>query len=506
MARDLTPTELGHIYSGIEAAALEDSQRQERPRAVLLGGQPGSGKTGLAGEALAEFAASAGRGGAVLIDADRMRDYHPDYHALALADPEHAADLLHPVAASWSKQLTQASIDGRRNLVIDGTLRSPDDTARVARVLQQHGYTVEARVMAVPPDVSIAHARLRYEDLAQRGVPARVVNQKQHDEAYAGVPQSVGRLETEKLVDRLTVYDTYRREVYQNILDRDRLGNGQWKAPAEAAKTLVDVRERGRTHAERVDYLDALGSIVAATQVREQAYAAGTSSAGLATGPADRALWQQRADAARDDLAEFEQSRVWARAQAFDAPPGKQTLARFPELDGAYKQLANVRSQWKADAPREQQVAHEQRYHNTVAQLSEQIHRGEIPHGDVTKDESRRVIDAAARERNLGVREHDPDAAGSRGTTRASDHVVLGEVLGSSTHHTVIKVSEQVAVVYDRTALERQVQPGERIALAQGQPGMTRVMTHDEGQALRESQTRDQSRDYARDPGMDRSR
>ncbi|MGN4224644.1 zeta toxin family protein, partial [Burkholderia gladioli] len=57
-------------YARVEREALEASREQVAPTAILLGGQPGAGKTALARRAVAELGA---RGGAVLIDADRMR-------------------------------------------------------------------------------------------------------------------------------------------------------------------------------------------------------------------------------------------------------------------------------------------------------------------------------------------------------------------------------------------------------------------------------------------------
>lgn len=205
MPRELTDNELHRLYRAVEVADISRTAHQETPIAIMTGGQPGSGKTGLTGIALQELAL---RGGAVVIDADRMREYNPDYRRLMASDPEHAADLTHPTAAQWANQLRDRAIFERRNLVVDGTMRDPNDVARVAKQLKDAGYIVDARVMAVPGDVSFAHARLRYESLDNEAQAGRVVNQRQHDAAYAGVPQSLERLEANKLVDRITIYDT----------------------------------------------------------------------------------------------------------------------------------------------------------------------------------------------------------------------------------------------------------------------------------------------------------
>ena len=466
----ISDNDLHRLYRAVEVADISRTARQDTPTAIMTGGQPGSGKTGLTGIALQELAS---RGGAVVIDADRMREYNPDYRRLMASDPERAADLTHPTAAQWANQLRERAIFERRNLIVDGTMRDPEDVARVSRQLKDAGYIIDARVMAVPGDVSFAHARLRYEALDNEAQAGRVVNQAQHDQAYVGIPKSLERLEADKLVDRITIYDTARREVYQNTLE-----GGQWKSPPEAAKTLVAVRERGRTHDERAEFVEALATVEAQTGVR--------NSVSPGRGPQDRADWTARLDAARKDLAEFEKSAAFARAKAFDDGPSAQTLARHPELDAAYKQLADLRKGFSPETP---DAERDRQYAAAVAHLSEQLHRGEVPKGDVGPEDSRRVINAAARERNLVVREPEPD------------RIVQGEVLARSSQHTLVHVagSDNVAIVYTRAQLERDIEPGEKLGFAHEQHGTTRVMTQQQAQEMT-----DFARD--RDTGMERSR
>ena len=64
--RDDLP-EVERIYQKFKIRALESTSAQEHPRAILLGGQPGSGKSSLLtaiGKGLAD------KGGAVVIDPD----------------------------------------------------------------------------------------------------------------------------------------------------------------------------------------------------------------------------------------------------------------------------------------------------------------------------------------------------------------------------------------------------------------------------------------------------
>jgi hypothetical protein len=78
---------------------------------------------------------------------------------------------------------------------------------------------------------------------------------------------------------------------------------------------------------------------------------------------------------------------------------------------------------------------------------------------------------------------------------------VQGEVLARSSQHTLVHVagSDNIAFVYTRAQLERDIEPGEKLGLAHEQHGATRVMTQQQAQEMTDL-TRD------RDAGMERSR
>ena len=159
------------------------------------------------------------------------------------------------------------------------------------------------------------------------------------------------------------------------------------------------------------------------------------------------------------------QGQVYQRAQAFDGRSAEAALARYPELDGAYKQLAGREG---ADRTALQ------------AKLSEQLHRGDLPQGEVTRDESRQVLAMAAAHRGLIVRDGD-----------SFDRGIKGEVVAGSSHHVLVRVSDQVGLVYGRDRLDREVQVGERVSIEPGQQ-QHRVMA--------------QEHVTAREPGRDQGR
>lgn len=319
--------------------------------AILVGGQPGAGKTALARQALTEMRE---RGGAVLIDADRMRENLPQYGRLLREQPQHAADLTQADAGRWSVALTTAAALAHRNLVIDGTMRNPENLRNLARRLGERGYTLEVRGVAMPADVSLTRAQLRTErEIATTGV-GRVVNADQHDQAYAGMLETVALLEREKAVHRIQIVDRRHQEVYRNELE-----HGEWRKSPAAAAAISRERDRPMTHEELSVHAQTLGDILAMRTVRgapaaeiadvserrENALAA-RQQAGQAI--ADRAPAQSEVAGPAEPVRatrqrEIDHSRDIERGRAFDTLSRDQALALFPELDGAYQCARDVR-------------------------------------------------------------------------------------------------------------------------------------------------------------------
>lgn len=459
MADEISKYAMENAYKGVERDALERTQAQENPKAVILGGQPGSGKSELAGEAIREMRQS---GGAVVIDADRMREENPRYKQLSKDDPENAADRTQKEAGEWATRLTMTAIEEKRNLVVDGTMRNPENIRDLANRLKEAGYDVEARVMAVNPETSITRARLRFEEQVSERGTGRFVNQEQHDNAYAAIPRSVAALETEKLVDRVKVYDSNQRPVYENAQER-----GEWKKQPEAAQALEQERGRDWSHAEKRDYVSALEDIAALAKQRTQ--------------QPDKAI-EGKLETARGELTRIEQSPEFQRAEAFNHLPKGEALAKHPELDGAYAQLRDLRQQM---SPAASQDERERSYFAARSELVNQLERGEVPKGSVTKAESERVIDLAA------------EARGIKSVRDAGElqRDVKGEVVAASSQHALVKLSDDVAVRFEKGNLDREVKAGDKVAI---QYGGEKSQVYEQGKEPAKDQARDTARDFAR--------
>lgn len=134
------------------------------------------------------------------------------------------------------------------------------------------------------------------------------------------------------------------------------------------------------------------------------------------------------------------------RAIAFDSMKPSLALAKYPELDGAYKTLAAANAMGQDLGKAREQV-------------SKELNEGRIVNGGVTVDESRRVIERSAEVRALNVRDLEPSSK------------VRGEVVAQSAHHVMLKVGDMVAIPIEKSALSREVHVGESIAVQKSMEG-----------------------------------
>ncbi len=238
----LKPRKHATIYEKIERHHFKNTEPTDRPQAIILGGQPGAGKSGLLEASKQGFE---GRN-VVTINGDELRYYHPQYRDIQRADERRFAELTDPHARPWTKQLFDSTIETRRNVVFEGTMREAGPITETMRRLKAAGYYVVARVIATNERDSMAGIHRRYEEQKAAKGFGRWSSVQAHDDAYKGMPATVEYIEHNKLADRVQVYDRKGNVVYDNELQ-----GTEWKRQP-AAKTAIEAeRARPPTPEER---------------------------------------------------------------------------------------------------------------------------------------------------------------------------------------------------------------------------------------------------------------
>lgn len=233
---------------------FESARPVDQPVAILFGGQPGAGKSRTIDHVLDEFA---DRGGAVQIIGDDLRTFHPAYAALLDKDDKTAAFYTDRDSGKWIEMCIAHARQLRVNVVIEGTMRNSDVVASTAADFRAAGYRVDARALAVNFKLSEQGILLRYERQKQTRGSGRMTTEAAHRAAYDGMEATLDRLEREKLVDQVTLYQRGAEILYVNTLD-----HGEWRHPAGAVQALTAERARPMTLQEHQDYVAVFDRLV----------------------------------------------------------------------------------------------------------------------------------------------------------------------------------------------------------------------------------------------------
>lgn len=172
-----------------------------RPRAILLGGQSGAGKT-----ALHKVFMDLLEKNVAIVNGDSYRSLHPLYHEF---DRKYGPESVKHTA-EWAGRMTEAVIDALSdmgyNLVIEGTLRTAKVPTKTAALLRERGYAVSLALMAVKPEISLISCQIRYEQMRIAGTVPRATDPAHHNKIVHDIVGNLEVLEKSGLFDEVLLY------------------------------------------------------------------------------------------------------------------------------------------------------------------------------------------------------------------------------------------------------------------------------------------------------------
>ena len=229
------------IFEEIEREYLWEAKPQKYPQCVFLGAPPASGKS--------TIAASFINDDYVLINIDKLRQYHPSYKSLNLINDKYTAIYTNFDAGIWYEKLIRASAEKRCNMLIENTFKDKNTCLYLCEGFVGSGYQVHIKVMAVPYDKLLLGTHSRYEiKKAEKGF-GRFSLPYSLDDAYHNFPDVVENIKMQGLVKSIEIYS--RQEL---------LFNG-----AYVNVPLMEVIQAERTRAylpqERTEVLDSWNEV-----------------------------------------------------------------------------------------------------------------------------------------------------------------------------------------------------------------------------------------------------
>lgn len=187
-----------------------------KPKAILLGGQSGAGKTTIHRVKQREF-----RGNIIIIDGDSYRSFHPNYLDLQEKYGKDSVDYIKVFAGKMVEYLVDELSKLGYHLLIEGTLRTTEVPRKTAQLLTTRGCQVSLALIATKPELSHLSTLIRYEELyAIDPRQARATPKEHHDGIVEHLVENLRELENNKIVNQIQIYQRDQSCVYDSQVDQ----------------------------------------------------------------------------------------------------------------------------------------------------------------------------------------------------------------------------------------------------------------------------------------------
>jgi predicted ABC-type ATPase len=173
----------------------------DAPMAIVLGGQPGSGKS----ELITQAQVVTGKN-AVICNADDYRDYHPKSKEIKKNYEEYYPEITVKYSQPWNNRLKEYCETNRLSYILETTFSSGDRMNQTIRTLKEKNYFVYIMILAVNKRLSFLGTRLRYEGMKASAGYGRLVDQEIHDEKYEMVLTTLQAVHKAHLYDKLVIF------------------------------------------------------------------------------------------------------------------------------------------------------------------------------------------------------------------------------------------------------------------------------------------------------------
>jgi predicted ABC-type ATPase len=211
----LSDEEISATYERIFQKYAEGRPSLSFPRLVIVGGQPGAGKSRISRLAAQELNKL---GLPAMVDIDDTRQEHPKKEEIFEAAPFKMADVTNTVGWTWTSHLLLDARQAKNNLVYQATIRQTSDIQKLIKEFQADGFAVDLFAIAVNDKHSNYARTKRFEDglraYEETGEIPRWVPLSFHNAAYRAFPSSVEELASHARLDRVGVFRRSGEQLY----------------------------------------------------------------------------------------------------------------------------------------------------------------------------------------------------------------------------------------------------------------------------------------------------
>lgn len=242
---ELPDNQIQQIQNHIIKTETYNKSSVDFPKAIILGAQPGSGKTELQKIAEQEFKYKA-----VICSPDNFRDFHPMSKEIKKNHEKLYPDLTAKYAHRWNLGLQRHCRENKLNYILETAFKDGQQLNQTISAIKTHDFNVDIMLLAVNDKLSIVGIHARFEDQKNRKDFGRSVSIADHDMRYNAIPLALKEVTDASLFDNISIYgrnifvdgDTYKSGV--NLIAKNPSGK------FSVADVFLKERNRVLSHKE----------------------------------------------------------------------------------------------------------------------------------------------------------------------------------------------------------------------------------------------------------------
>lgn len=169
----------------------------KNPKFLIIGGQPGSGKT-----ELVIYCKKLLMNNYISVDGDLLRRFHPNYIDLFLQYGAAASKYTHSDCARWSIWAIRRARELGYNVILENTLRDKNMIDTI-ELFYEKGYEVITKIMVVSELESALGIFQRYFDMLslsnEPSITPRYTDKTRHDETCQKLPDTIEAIQNQGL-------------------------------------------------------------------------------------------------------------------------------------------------------------------------------------------------------------------------------------------------------------------------------------------------------------------
>ena len=197
----LSDEEYNEKYNLIKKIFFKGKTPMNRPIAIIVGGQTGAGKGLLISNGKKQFEDD----NVIIINSDEFKPFHPKASEIAEKYSTYFTKVTDQETNTWTSNLFDEAIQNKYNIIFEGTMKNTRIISTIQK-LQENGYKVIVKALAVPFPDSLTAIHERYEEQLQTKGWGRLVTIEHHDESYNGMPKTINEIEKQEAFDELDIY------------------------------------------------------------------------------------------------------------------------------------------------------------------------------------------------------------------------------------------------------------------------------------------------------------